>query len=162
MAIRYLKIALVAFVALMALLFAAQNVVNLGVAYQVTGSVVGMENHAYYPDSLGPAITSPFLIWLTVAVIILSEFTAGIVAAKGTWDLWAARRAPAGDFNAAKTFALLGCGIGVLIWFGLFAVIAGAYFQMWQTELGGQSLNGAFQYFMGCGLVFLIVNASDN
>ena len=158
---RYLKIIFVVFVAVLALLYATQNIVNLGVAYQVIASVVGMENHEYYSSSLGPAITSPILIWLTTGIIILLEYAAGLLAAKGAWDLWQARGASGPEFNAAKKYALLGCGTGVIVWFGLFGVIGGAYFQMWQTELGANSLEGAFQYFGACALVLLFLNMKD-
>jgi predicted small integral membrane protein len=71
------------------------------------------------------------------------------------------RQAPATEFNESKTYALLGCGLGIVIWLGLFGVFGGALFQMWQTEIGGNSMDDAFQFFVSCALVFLIVNAAD-
>jgi predicted small integral membrane protein len=44
-----------------------------------------------------------------------------------------------------------------LIWFGIFSAIGGAYFQMWQTELGTGALQGAFWYSMQNGLIMLVV-----
>ena len=161
MPVRYLKIVLVAFVSLLCLLYAAQNVVNLDAAYGFVYAVFSMADHAAYPASLGPAITSPALVWPALLFIITLEFLAGLLAAKGAWDLWAARRAPAEAFNAAKTWALLGCGLGVVVWFGLFATLGGAWFQMWQTQLGSGSLQGAFQFAMQIGLVLLFVNMAD-
>lgn len=161
MPIRYLKIVLVVFVSLLCLLYAAQNVVNLRAAYGFVYAVFSMADHGVYPASLGPAITSPALVWLALAVIIALEFAAGLLAARGAWDLWAARHAPAEVFNGAKTWALLGCGLGVVVWFGLFTTLGGAWFQMWQTELGSGSLQGAFQYTMQIGLVLLFVNMAD-
>lgn len=43
----------------------------------------------------------------------------------------------------------------------LFSVFGGALFQMWQTPIGAGSLANAFQFFMACGLVFIIVNLAD-
>lgn len=145
----------------MALLYGLQNIVNLEAAHQVVGAVLAMADHEYYASSLGPAFTSPLVSGLALAVIIAGELTAGLVALKGSWDLWSRRRAPAAEFNAAKTWALAGCGIGMIVWFGFFLSIGGAYFQMWQTQLGAQSLDGALQYFVSCALVFVIVNMSD-
>ena len=54
MAIRYLKVILVAFVGLMALLYGLQNIVNIQAAFQVVGTVLSMSDHAYYPTSIGP------------------------------------------------------------------------------------------------------------
>ena len=162
MAIRYLKIMLVIFVSLLCLMYAAQNVANLDAAYTFVASAAGMQDHAAYPSSFGPSVSSPALVWTALAVIIVGEFAAGLLAAKGAWDLWAARRAPAAGFNAAKTCALLGCGGGMVVWFGLFGAIGGAYFQMWQTPLGSASLEGAFQFAAQIGIVMLFVNMSDD
>jgi predicted small integral membrane protein len=161
MAIRYLKIAFVVFIGLMALVYSLQNIVNLQAALGVVAAVLGMAGHEYYPASIGPAITSPLLSGLALATIIAGEFAAGTIALKGAWDLWAKRRAESALFNAAKTWALAGCGIGILVWLGFFLAIGGAWFQMWQTPLGAQSLSGAFQYAVSCALIFIIVNMDD-
>jgi predicted small integral membrane protein len=162
MAIRYLKIVLIVFIALLCLVYASQNVANLGAAYQAFVYVLGNTDHAVYPSSIGPTIHSPALVWAATGTVILLEFVAGLLAAKGAWDLWTARTAPAEIFNSAKTFALLGCGMGIVVWLGLFSVVGGAYFQMWQTEVGFNSLANAFQFFSACAFVFLIVNMSDD
>lgn len=161
MNMRMLKVILVDFVALLALLFAAQNVVNLEAAKTVVGIVLSMDGHEYYAKSLGPAVTSPVLVWLALWTIIGLEVLAGLLAAKGAWDMWVARKASAEDFNRAKKYALLGAGCGVIVWMGIFGAIGGAYFQMWQTELGANSLDGAFQYFVICGFVLFFVNTPD-
>ena len=162
MAIRILKIVLVAIVALAGLAYAGQNLANLEAAYQVIAYTLGMVDHTYYPASLGPALENPVFVWAALAAIVLAEFTVGCLAAKGAWDLWAARQAPGAEFNAAKTYALLGSGLGIIIWFGFFIVIGGAYFAMWQTEIGKGSLEGALQLGVVCGIIFLIVNTADD
>lgn len=162
MAIRYLKILLVIFGALLCLLYATHNVVNLQAAYGFVAAVFSQADHAAYPASIFPAVTAPALVWAALGFIILLEFAAGIIAAKGAWDLWVARHDAAADFNAAKTWALMGLGLGIVVWFGLFTTLGGAGFQMWQTQLGSASLAGAFQYTMQLGLVLLFVNMYDN
>jgi predicted small integral membrane protein len=162
MAIRYLKITLVVIISLLCLVYASQNVANLEAAYQAFAYVTGMADHTVYPSTFGTAIHNPVLVWATLAIVILCEYAAGLLAAKGAWDLWAVRKTPAAQFNAAKTFALLGCGMGIVVWLGFFGVTAGAYFQMWQTEIGQGSLQNAFQFFGSCAIVFLIVNMADD
>ena len=162
MAIRHLKIVFVAFISLLCLFYAAQNVANLGACYQAFAYVLGGVDHEVYPDSIFPAVQSPVVIWLVLVLVVTLEFAAGLLGAKGAWDLWGARKAPAADFNGAKTYALIGCGTGIVVWLGLFAVFGGALFQMWQTEIGGASMDDAFQFFAACGLIFLIVNSADN
>jgi len=162
MAIRLLKIVFVAFISLLCLFYASQNVANLDACYQAFAYVMGRVDHQIYPDSIFPAIQNPGLIWLVLSLVVALEFTAGFIAAKGAWDLWRVRNAPAAEFNGAKTYALVGCGMGIVVWLGLFAVLGGALFQMWQTAIGGGSMDDAFQFFVACALIFLIVNSADN
>jgi predicted small integral membrane protein len=162
MAIRYLKIIFVAFISLLCLFYAAQNVANLEACYQAFAYVIGAVDHQVYPDSIFPAVQNPAVIWLVLVIVVSLEFAAGLLAAKGTWDLLAARNASAADFNGAKTYALLGCGLGIVVWLGLFGVFGGALFQMWQTQIGGGSLDDAFQFFVACALIFMIVKGVDD
>ncbi len=154
---RYLKIALIIFVALLCLMYATQNLVNLNAAYFFVSSVVTMDGHSAYPAAFGPAIDSPFLIWAALAIIVAFELAAGLASARGAYDMWRARAAEEAEFNAAMKYAVLGCGLGLATWFGLFFVIGGAYFQMWQTELGAGSLNGSFQNSVLIGMVLLLL-----
>jgi len=158
---RYLKIDLAIFMSLFCLFYATQNIVNLQGAYSFVFAVLTMEGHTAYPAHFGPAINSPALIWISLWIIILLEYLAGILALKGAWDMWSARKSSGTDFNAAKNFVMLGAGVALFVWFGLFSAIGGAYFQMWQTELGGAALNGAFQFAVLIGVVALFINMAD-
>ena len=160
--IRHIKVALAAFVSLMCLFYAAQNLANLQAAYGFVAYVSGMSDHTAYANHFGPAITSPILIWFMLIVIIGLELLAGLLAGKGAVDLFRARNATAAEFNAAKHYAIAGCGIGILVWLGLFGAIAGAYFQMWQTEAGNQALAGSFWYSMQLGLVWILLALKDD
>ncbi len=162
MTIRYLKIIFVALISLLCLFYAGQNVANLNSCYQAFAYVLSMADHQVYPASIFPPIQNPVLTWLVLAVVVALEFLGGLFAAKGAWDLWAARKAPAVTFNTSKTYALLGCGTGIVIWLGLFGVFGGALFQMWQTDIGKGSLADAFQFFVACAFVFLIVISADD
>ena len=159
MAIRTLKAVLVGFVALMCLMYALQNMVNLDSAYVFVKTMVTREGQVLYPETFGFAIHAPWLIWTILWIIIGSEITAGLVSAKGAWDLWTARTG--GEFEQAKTWAIVGAGLALVVWFGYFTVIGGAYLQMWQTEAGANSLQGAFQISISSGLVLLFVNMRD-
>ncbi len=161
MAIRHLKMIFVASISLMCLFYAAQNVANLDACYQAFAYVLGKTDHQVYPDSIFPAVQNPAVIWLMVTIVVTLEFAAGLLSAKGVWDLWGARKASAANFNGAKTYALIGCSVGIVVWLGLFAVFGGALFQMWQTEIGGGSMEDAFQFFVACAFIFLIVNSPD-
>ena len=159
--IRLLKCLLALFVALLCIFYALQNVVNLQAAYAFVALMAGMEGHVAYPETFGFAVSSPALIWLILWIIILSEFAAGICAAKGAFDMWGARNADSAVFNSSKKLAIFGAGLGVVIWFGYFHAIGGAFFQMWQTQAGAQPLQGAFQYAMLCGLMMIVLSMQD-
>lgn len=161
MIVRQLKIVLVVFTGLLCLGYAGHNLVNLGPAHHFVAAVLSMEGHEAYPASFMPVVTAPLLVWIALAVIIALELAAAACALYGAWRLWCARLAPAAAFDAAKEWALLGCGLALVVWFGLFAVLGGAFYQMWQTELGANALAGAFQYAVQAGIVLLFVNMRE-
>lgn len=161
MAIRQLKIIFVALIALMCLFYFTQNVVNLDACYMAFAYVMGAIDHQIYPDQVIPAIQNPALVWFALVIVVGLELMAGLCAARGAVDLWRARKAPSAGFNAAKTYALIGCGLGIVIWLGMFMVLGGALFIMWQTDVGRGSLENAFQFFGACALIYMIVSAED-
>ena len=159
--IRYIKIALAASVSLFCLMYALQNVVNLEAASWFVSYTTGMEGHDKYPSHFGPAVTAPAIHSIMLWIIIALEFTAGLLAAKGTFDLFRARNASADEFNGAKTYAIAGCGLGIVIWFGLFSALGGAYFQMWQTEAGAGALGNASIFSVQLGVLWLLISQKD-
>jgi predicted small integral membrane protein len=161
MAIRYLKMILLICVSLQGLLYAIQNVANLDQAFASLAYVMSNQDHVAYPNSAFPAITSPLLIWIALGLVLIGEFGAGLLSAKGTWNLFVKRGASADEFNAAKTLGILGCGVAVVTWFGLFLVFGSAYFQMWQTAIGDGSFKGAFICMGSSAFVMLFLNMKD-
>lgn len=158
---RSIKILITLSSACMCIFYALQNLANLDAATGFVSYVTGMADHAVYPQHIGPAISSPMLVGVMLAVIVALEFIAGALSLRGAWDLLRARTAPADSFNDAKTYALAGTGVAVFLWFGIFGAIGGAYFQMWQTEAGANALQGAFQYAMLNGLAWIIIAQDD-
>lgn len=162
MSIRLLKIVLVIFVSLQALLYGLQNLANLDEAYQLTAYVMSNAEHELYPSSMFPAISNSVLVWAALIAILFGEFTAGVLAAKGALDMWSSRKSSREEFLQSQKLAILGCGVSMIVWFGLFMVVAGAYFQMWQTAAGSASFNGAFQYFCASAVVLITLNVVDD
>lgn len=159
--IRYIKIAMIASVSIFCLAYALQNIVNLESAHWFVSYTTSMEGHEKYPSHFGPAITSPALQWVLLWIIIALEISAGLLAAKGAFDLFRARNSSAEEFQSAKTYGIAGCGVGILVWFGLFSAIGGAYFQMWQTDAGGGALGNATLFSIQLALVWLLVSQKD-
>ena len=69
--------------------------------------------------------------------------------------------ATAAAFHRAKQWGVFGCGLGIVIWFGIFSAIGGAYFQMWQIPAGAAVLENAFWFSAQLGIILLVVNAPD-
>ncbi|MGB0132458.1 DUF2165 family protein [Dokdonella sp.] len=161
MAIRFLKIVLVVFVGLQGWFYVAGNLANWDSGVGAVAYVLGMEGHEAYAAHIVPPITSPALISVAFLVIILGEFLIGALSLKGAWDLWQTRNRDADAFNGAKRYAILGAGMALVVWFGGFVVMGGALFQMWQTQMGSASFDGAFIYAATSGLVLLFVNSPD-
>ena len=160
--IRLLKMLLTLFVGLMCIIYALQNIFNLGAAFWFVETIAGMANHEAYPNSFGPAVTSPVLVWIILWIIIASELAAGAFAIKGFLDMWGARNADADTFNNAKKFGVVGALFGVLIWFGYFHAIGGAYFQMWQVEAGNNALGNAGQFAIMLGVIAVLLLQKDD
>ena len=159
--IRWLKIALAASVSAFCVFYAVHNIVNHGQAMWFVQTMVSMQGHEAYPDSIIPAVRSPIIVGVMLWIIILLEITAGYLAGKGAVDMFVARKANADTFNAAKTNALAGTMIGVLIWFGIFSAVGGALFQMWQTEVGQGALANASTFSIQLGVIWMILRSND-
>jgi len=159
--IRLLKSFVMLAVAMLCIFYATNNVANIGNMYGALAYVLGNQEHTAYPVAFGPAVTFGPLIWVAVVVVLIGEYGAGLLALKGSWDMFRARGKSADEFQAAKTSALAACLVGILTWFGLFMAIGGAYFQMWQTVVGQGSQADAFRFAAMLGIIFLIVQSRD-
>ena len=161
MHIRYLKIMFTIIAAGMALIYALQNIANINAAHGAIVYVMSGVGHEAYPETMFFKTSSAAFGWITLILILLGEFLAGLLLLKGAMDMFRSVKADSDQFNASKKFAEIGAGIGILVWFGFFGVMGAAFFQMWQTEVGTGSMNGAFQYFVSMALALFFINKSD-
>ncbi|MDX1626508.1 MAG: DUF2165 family protein [Wenzhouxiangellaceae bacterium] len=159
--VRLLKILLVLCVGFQALFYAMQNLVNIDAAYDAVALVLGMEGHEVYPRHFAAPVTWPPLVALALALVVLGEMISAMLCLKGAIDMGRRLRDPAARFEGSKQWAVLGCGVAVIVWLGLFMAIGGAWFQMWQTELGAGSLEGAFMYAVSSAIVMIFVHMPD-
>ena len=156
-----LKIMLALCVAGLAGLYGVNNLFNLQSAHAFVALVFSQQGHELYPAGLIPPLTAPVFSWTALIIIIALELLAAIFALLG-----AVRMIGAGSnataFANAKGMAITGAGLGIFVWFGLFAAIGGAGFQMWQTEAGATALEGAFQYSVLCFLALIVLAGHDD
>ncbi len=159
-ATRLVKTAMVASTALFALLVAFDNLVDYGTNYEFVRHTLSMDTT--FPDNAlkGRAVASPALWTAGYWLIILTEAAVGVLLAFGALRLAFALGGRARDFNAAKTPALAGAGLGFLLWFTGFTVVGGEWFAMWQSKLwNGQE--PAFRFYATLLLVAIFLNQPD-
>lgn len=152
----WILVGLVAALALHHLIYGLQNLVNLEAAHGYVHTVFRQAEAPFYGRSLMPALRSPALAWLGLAVIITFELSAGLLLGVGAIEMAGVVGTPSA-FAEASRWAMLGCGIALLLWFGLFLTIAAALFQMWQMQLGEGAMRGAFYSGMFSGLVLVLL-----
>lgn len=160
LAVRLVKIAMVAATAVFALLVAFNNVVDYGTNYAFVRHTLSMDTTFPGNALMGRAIISPTLWTAGYWAIIAAEAATGLVLVWATVRLAAAVRGRAEMFNAAKSLVLVGVGLGFLLWFGGFMVVGGEWFAMWQSK----SWNGqeaAFRFYLSLLAVAIFVNQPD-
>ena len=160
--IRIMKALLVLFIGLHGLIYALQNVANLDQAHGALAYVLSGADHQAYPHSLFVDVTSPALLWAALWLVIAGEAALGFFGVKGAWDMVAARNGTAEAFHHAKRAGLWAAALALLVWFGFFMTFGAAFFQMWQTEVGAGSMEGAFMYSMASAITMLFVYLTDD
>lgn len=160
--LRILKALLVLFIGLHALIYALQNVANLNEAHAALGYVLSGADHQVYPHTLFLDVSSPAAHWAALGLVIAGELAIGFFGIKGAWDMFAARNASAQQFHAAKAGGVWAASIALLVWFGFFMTFGAAFFQMWQTEVGTGSMEGAFMYAMASAITMLFVYLTED
>lgn len=161
MHLRYIKIIVAIIASAMALIYALQNIANINAAHGALVYVLSGAEHEIYPETLFFKSASTMLAWVALIIVLIGEFSAGLLLLKGALDMYKNANNSSEDFNASKKLAEIGAGIGIIVWFGLFGVIGAAFFQMWQTQVGTGSMNGAFQYFISMAFTLLFVSKKD-
>jgi predicted small integral membrane protein len=160
LAARLVKTAMVASTALFALLVAFNNVVDYDSNYEFVRHTLSMDTTFPGNALMGRAITYPTLWTAAYWSIILVEAVTGIVLAWATLQLAINLPAGAVRFNAAKTYVVVGAGLGFLLWFTGFMAVGGEWFAMWQSKVwNGQA--SAFRFYVTLLLVVIVVNQPD-
>ncbi len=160
--IRVVKIFLVISLALWGLVGASGNFQSWG---ETMGSVSAVTTMVTIEGGAGKwqATSNPVIIWAGAIFIAGSKLLMGLMCTLGAVRMLAARGADPATFNAAKTIALAGAGIAVVMLFGGFIVIAESWYELWrsQSELGG-ALDAAFRYAGMIALIAIFVAMPDD
>ena len=132
------------------------NILDYSLGLEQVRYVLSMEGAADTPGIAWRRITSPIIVTFGFAVIYLSKLLTGVLYMYCGVQMFKSRKADAETFDAAKRWGILGCGIGVVMLFLGFIVIADEYFEYWRVEtLGMITHHYAFIYTM-CLMSFLL------
>ncbi len=160
LAVRLLKIAMVASLSVFALLVTFNNLTDYDSNHQFVRHTLSMDTTFPGNALMWRAVTDPALWTAGYWAIILTEAATGIVLAIGAWRMLVAVRGDGARFNASKQCAMIGAGLGFLLWFGGFLVVGGEWFAMWQSKMwNGQE--AAFRFYMTLLGVLVFVNQGD-
>ena len=159
---RWIKIGTIASLGLMALLIVIGNTTDYYSNYYFVEHVMKMDT--IFPGSqlLYRSIQQPWLYHTGYIVLILLELLMAWFCIQGSRDMFFSRREPAAVFYEAKRRAVIGLGIGILIWFTGFEVLGGEWFAMWQSNTwnGLESANRIIVFEM-LSLILLLVKEPE-
>lgn len=160
--LRFIKIAMVAVIALFFSLVGYNNIIDYHSNWLFVQHVLSMDTTFRAPMLLPRAISNPTTqAWAYHGIIAWEIFTA-LLCWLGALALLCKIKKPAAYFNAGKTLALLGLFCGFLLYMLGFIVIGGEWFTMWQSSSwNGQMKAGLFVSMIMFVLIFLQMEDKD-
>lgn len=134
LAFRWIKIVSVGSLGLMSLLIFMGNTTDYPANYQFVEHVMKMDT--VFPNSrlLYRSIQQPWVFHSAYIFLIVLELIIALLCIHGSRQMFIKRREPAAVFFEAKHRAVIGLGLGILLWFTGFQVIGGEWFVMWQSN----------------------------
>ena len=156
MTLRAAKVLLVCGVAIFYTLVVLNNTTDYDSNFQFVRHVMMMDST--FPGNRGMwrAINSPALHTLFYVTIIAWEAATMLLCWAGAVRLGRALRGTRAEFQSAKSVAVVGLTLGLVMWLVAFVAVGGEWFLMWQSRnWNGQ--DPAFRMFTVVGMVLLLV-----
>lgn len=160
-AIRISKAILVLMVALFCLLVGYNNIVDYGSNFEFTRHVLLMDTTFPGNRLMGRAISSPLLHHAAYWLIIAGELLASALYLAGAIALLRRLRGTQPAFAQAKTLAVCGLTLGLVVWFFGFMTVAGEWFAMWQSPQWN-GVESAFRFVVCIGVVLIYVAQNES
>ncbi|HZC25177.1 MAG TPA: DUF2165 domain-containing protein [Candidatus Binatia bacterium] len=139
-------------------LVALGNVTDYGTNIQFVKHVLSMDTIPADSHVAWRAIKSEPLYHLAYGVIIAWETVAGLLCVWGGMRM--ATHLKSRDFNEAKTQAIAGLWIGMLLWSLAFITIGGEWFMMWESAIWNGEL-AALRMFVLDSIALLFLQVVD-
>lgn len=161
MAVRISKILLVSVIAINLSLVVLNNLLDYNSNYNFVQHVMKMDT--VFPDNQlkWRAIDSPFIWNVFYIIIIIWEILIAYFCWKGVIKLFKNLKSTGEEFIKAKTPAVIGLTLCLLL-FGLaFITIGGEWFFMWQSKTWGDGMPSALRIFTMTGLILIYLNMKE-
>jgi predicted small integral membrane protein len=149
---RLAKTLLVAASAFFYTLVVFNNLTDYHSNYQFVRHVLLMDSTFTGNQGMWRAIHPPWMHTFFYSSIVLWEAASMVLTWAGAVQLLRAIGKPATAFQRAKSLAIAGLTVGMLMWFVAFLTVGGEWFLMWQSPTwNGQ--DGAFRMFLVEGVI---------
>ena len=156
MTLRAAKVVLVFGVAIFYTFVVFNNITDYDSNYQFVRHVLMMDSTFSGNHGMWRAINSPAMHTASYVAIIGWEFVTMALCWWGGIRLARMFNAGAEDFQRAKSVAIAGLTLSLLMWLVAFLSVGGEWFLMWQSKnWNGQE--AAFRMFTVVGIVLLLV-----
>jgi len=153
---RLSKVFLTWAVAFFASLVVFNNLTDYDSNFAFVSHVLKMDTTFPENRAMWRAIDSPFLYHAFYWIIILAEAAIAVLCWLGGFHLFRSIN-DASRFNQAKSAAIAGLTLGIILWFTGIITIGGEWFLMWQSkEWNGQAAAFRFVVILGIVLLYLI------
>jgi len=159
--IRTLKIIAALLIGLIGTLAFVNNLFNLSAAHGAVAAVISAPEQPYY-KIIGPTFGSAWQAWLGLCVIMAGELATGILGFFGAGQMMTGKSLGTDGFQKSKSLAIAGGMVGAMLWYGMFITLGELYFNMWQTEIGLGSVEGAFRYGTVCTVMAFFIAMRDD
>ena len=137
------------------------NITDYEVNHTFVQQVAGMED-SFSLRNRWRSVTHPYLIHAMYLFIIALEALAAACCLLGWRQMWRQRHAGPAAFNKAKRLAVGGILIGLAIWIGVFLVVGGEWFLMWQSkQWNAQGTAFHLAEIFGIALILLLKNNAE-
>jgi len=162
MAVRLCKIALLACYTLLLSLIAFGNITDYDSNWPFVQHVLAMDTTFQSPGVMWRAITDPTIQTVGYLAIIATETASALICWAGIVMLLRRLHGPVAAFEKAKTVAVCGITLSLVLWLGGFLAVGGEWFAMWQSDTwNGASSAARFMLAGGIALLFLIQPERD-
>ncbi|TVR52280.1 MAG: DUF2165 domain-containing protein [Puniceicoccaceae bacterium] len=161
MIVRLSQISLVLATAFYLLLVVKNNLFDYGSNFAFVENVLNMSTTFEGNRLLWRAIEAAWVHHLFYAAIILWEAAACALCGYGGIALLRRLKDSPAAFQRAKTWAVAGLTLSLLLWYVAFLAVGGEWFLMWQSRTwNGQ--DAAFRMFAITGLCLLVLLREDH